>query len=380
MLEQKTFDWLRLALIPEIGARRGKRLLEKFKTPAAILNAPLTALAEVEEIGFSIAKKIVAQKDRVDLTRQLKAIEESESQIIPLESEFYPAQLKAIFDPPLVLFVKGNLLTQDYFSLSLVGTRMSSFYGRAMAEKLSSQLVQRGFTIVSGGARGIDTFSHQAALKAGGRTIAVLGCGLDIVYPPENKKLFTQIAEEGALVSEFPLGTPPNKQNFPLRNRIISGLSLGVVVVEAPPRSGALITATSALEQGRQVFSVPGKADSFTSKGTHQLLREGAKLVESVEDIIEELEPLLRGKLKEFKSQHKEIEGVKKENIKGDLTEEEERICRLLSCQPLSLEELVAANQIPLHKIYALLTRLELKKIIRQSGGQVFALNTISTS
>ena len=167
----------------------------------------------------------------------------------------------------MVLFVKGEILPQDYFSIAIVGTRLASFYGRTMSEKLSRQLVEKGFTIVSGGARGIDTFSHQAALRAKGRTIAVLGCGLDIVYPPENKKLFEEIAEKGAMISEFPLFTKPDKGNFPMRNRIISGLSLGVVVIEAPHKSGALITVTHANEQGREVFSVPGKADSFCKQG-----------------------------------------------------------------------------------------------------------------
>ena len=224
----------------------------------------------------------------------MRLIEKYHVKIITQDDPAYPVNLKNIFDPPLVLFLRGEILPEDDLSIAIVGTRIATIYGMNMARKISSQLGQRGFAIISGGARGIDTAAHQAALVINARTIAVLGCGVDVVYPPENTRLFGQIIKNGALVSEFPMGTLPLGQNFPQRNRIISGLSVGVVVIEAPRKSGALITACSALEQGREVFCVPGQADSFTMKGSHQLLREGAKLVEDVDDIIEEIEPLLR--------------------------------------------------------------------------------------
>jgi DNA processing protein len=374
MSSQELTDWLRLVLTPEIGSRRGKSLLERFKTPKAILEASLEDIAEVENIGREIAKKIVKDRERIDLDRQIKLIERNNVTITPLDSEFYPASLKSIFDPPLVLFVKGEILPQDYFSIAIVGTRLASFYGRTMSEKLSRELTEKGFTIISGGARGIDTFSHQAALRAKGRTLAVLGCGLDIVYPPENKKLFEEIAEKGALISEFPLSTRPDKGNFPMRNRIISGLSLGVVVIEAPHKSGALITVTHATEQGREVFSVPGKADSFVSKGTNQLLREGAKLVENADDIIEELEPILKSKIKELKTNQSEpIQEKQIPLIKPELTEEEARLFDLLSLGPLDLDDIIVKSQLSVSAVSAVLMMLQLKKLVKQSPGKIFA-------
>ncbi len=379
MLTRDLIDWLQLVLIPEIGSRRGKSLLEKFKIPKAILEASLDDIAEVENIGLGVAKKIVEGRKNVDLGRQIKLIEKNNITLIPLDSEFYPTNLKAIFDPPLVLFVKGKILPQDYFSIAIVGTRMSSFYGRTMSEKLSRQLSEKGFTIVSGGARGIDTFSHQAALKTKGRTFAVLGCGLDITYPPENEKLFEEIAKKGALISEFPLSIKPNKQNFPMRNRIISGLSLGVVVIEAPLKSGALITVTHAAEQGREVFSVPGKADSFVSKGTNQLLRDGAKLVESADDIIEELEPILKIKIGEFKTNQPESVEEKPVLAEVQLSDEESKLYNLLSLGPLELDDIIVKSRLPVSAAVSMLTTLQLKKMIKQLPGKIFELTNSDT-
>ena len=287
MLEQKTLDWLRLTLIPEIGPIRGRRLLEKFGQPGKILAASLGEIASV--VGNLPAQAINQQREGVDLDTQLRMIEKYHVRIITQDDLVYPVSLKNIFDPPLVLFLRGKMLPEDDSSIAIVGTRMATIYGINIARKISSQLGQRGFTIISGGARGIDTAVHQAALGINTHTVAVLGCGVDLVYPPENARLFEQVIQKGTLISEFPMGIPPIRQNFPRRNRIISGLSVGVVIIEAPMRSGALITASSALEQGREVFCVPGQANSFTMKGSHQLLKEGAKLVENVDDIIEEI-------------------------------------------------------------------------------------------
>ena len=291
MLEQKTLDWLRLALIPEIGPARVRKLLARFREPGEILTASPGKIASV--LGDSLARVIDQQRKSIDLDRQLYLIEKYQVKIVTQDDPVYPVNLKNIFDPPLVLFLRGKILPEDNFSIAVVGTRIATIYGINMARKISSQLGQRGFTIISGGARGIDTAAHQATLGINARTIAVLGCGVDVVYPSENARLFEQIIQKGGLISELPMETLPLRQNFPRRNRIISGLSVGVVIIEAPRRSGALITASSALEQGREVFCVPGQADSFTMKGSHQLLKEGAKLVEGIDDIIEELEPLL---------------------------------------------------------------------------------------
>jgi len=375
MLSQESIDWLRLVLTPEIGSRRGKSLLEKFKTPKAILEASLCDIAEVENVGRGVAKKIVEGRNKIDLGRHIKLIERNNIELIPLDSEFYPSNLKSIYDPPLALFMKGEMLPQDYFSIAIVGTRLASFYGRTMSEKLSRELAEKGFTIVSGGARGIDTFSHQAALRAKGRTLAVLGCGLDIIYPPENKKLFEEIAEKGAMISEFPLSTRPDKGNFPMRNRIISGLSLGVVVIEAPHKSGALITVAHANEQGREVFSVPGKADSFVSKGTNQLLREGAKLVENADDIIEELEPILKSKIKELKAIPPKAAEEKQLLMKPQLSEEEAKVYSLLSSGFLDFDDIIAKSRLPVSAASAVLTTLEMKKLIRRLPGQQLIRN-----
>jgi DNA processing protein len=373
MLSQELTDWLRLVLTPEIGSRRGKSLLERFITPKAISEASLEDIAEVENVGREVAERIVGGRRRIDLDRQIKLIEKNNVTLIPLDSELYPASLKSIYDPPLVLFVKGEILPQDYFSIAIVGTRLASFYGRAMSEKLSRQLAAKGFTIVSGGARGIDTFSHQAALGTKGRTLAVLGCGLDIAYPPENKKLFEEIAEKGAMVSEFSLSTRPDKGNFPMRNRIISGLSLGVVVIEAPHKSGALITVTHANEQGREVFSVPGHADSFVSKGTNQLLREGAKLVENADDIIEELEPVLKSKIKEFKTNRPQsLQEKQIPLIKPQLSDEEARLFDLISLGPLDLDDIIVKSQSSVSAVSAVLMMLQLKKLVKQLPGKIF--------
>lgn len=372
MLRQDLIDWLRLVLIPEIGSRRGKSLLEKFKTPKAILEASLDDIAEVENLGREVARRVVEGREKIDLGRQIKLIERNNIKLIPLDDESYPFNLKSIYDPPLLLFVKGEVLPQDYFSIAIVGTRLASFYGRTMAEKLSRQLTEKGFTIVSGGARGIDTFSHQSALRAGGRTLSVLGCGLDITYPPENKRLFEEISEKGALISEFPLSIRPDKENFPMRNRIISGLALGVAVIEAPRKSGALITVTHAAEQGREVFSVPGKADSFLSRGTNQLLREGAKLVEDADDIIEELEPVLKSKIKEFKANQPEPLGKRQVLTEPVLSEEESKVYSFLSAGSLDFDDIIVKSHLSVTAASSVLMRLQLKKLIRQLPGKLF--------
>lgn len=285
-------------MVPEIGPIRGKRLIERFHSPDKILGAKEEELLKVEGINRNFARAILAQNKEEELRQQLELIEKYQVKLIPLDASDYPIWLKSIYDPPLVLFVRGEFKEDDEVAIAVVGTRRASCYGVNMTQRLSAQLVQTGFTIVSGGARGIDTASHTTALRLKGRTLCVLGCGVDIAYPAENKRLFDEIIKNGALISEYPLGSMPQRQNFPSRNRIISGLCLGVVVIEAPLRSGALITASCALEQGREVFSLPGEANTFRAKGTHQLLREGAKLVENVDDIIEELAPLLKNRLK----------------------------------------------------------------------------------
>ncbi|MCD6093618.1 MAG: DNA-processing protein DprA [Candidatus Omnitrophica bacterium] len=358
-------NWLKLSLSTQIRAE-GKALIESFKSPEHLFNA---SPREVRQRGFKA--KIAEELQRVkkyDVSKELFLIEKDKIRIITLLDKDYPASLKSIASAPLVLYAQGEVLAQDCFAIAIVGSRLSSFYGIKTAERLSEELSYRGFTIVSGMARGIDTAAHKGALKSGGRTIAVLGCGLDIVYPRENKKLKEEIIHQGAVVSEFPLGTPPERFNFPIRNRIISGLSLGTVVVEAAKHSGALITANYALEQQREVFAVPGHIDSPTSQGTHQILKEGAKLVEDTDDILEELQPVIKSHLRELKK--------KSSSLPPRLNSEEERIYNLLSAsRPKCVDELSKKVAFPPGQVLTILSMLELKKIVKRLPGQRFVKN-----
>jgi DNA processing protein len=280
---------------------------------------------------------------------------------LSLKDKEYPQNLRYIYDPPQTIYVKGSLLLEDNLAIAIVGSRQASYYGLKNAESLAFELAAKGITIVSGLARGIDSAAHQGALKAKGRTIAVLGSGLNKIYPPENKKLAEEIAQNGAVLSEFPLDTPPLKENFPRRNRIISGLSLGVVVVEAAQKSGALITASCALEQGREVFALPGKIDSFTSQGTNDLIKQGAKLIQSSQDIVDELEPL------------RLLSGMPKETQKiPDLPEEESKVYQLLSSEPMHIDELLEKSALSQGKLLTALMKLEYKKLIKELPGKRF--------
>jgi DNA processing protein len=270
----------------------------------------------------------------------------------------------------LVLYIRGEIREDDRLAIGLVGARYPSLYGLSMAERLARDLAAREFTIVSGLARGIDSASHRGALKAGGRTIAVLGSGVDRIYPPENKKLADEIINNGAVISEYPMGTIPDRVNFPKRNRIISGLSLGVCVVEAAQRSGSLITSTFALEQGRLVFAVPGRADSVKSEGTHNLIKEGAILVQDVEDIIKEIEPMLGGlKLIQDKT------ALAKSPLRNpSLPENEAMVLKFISREGLHIDELISKSKLLPGIVNACLLKLQLKGLIKECPGKIYIL------
>jgi DNA processing protein len=282
-------DLILLNMVQDIGYIRLKALLDEFKEPGNILRASLDKLKSVKGIGPAIAQAIKNASTCHDIDKETSLIKKAGISILTLFDDDYPANLKNIYDPPMVLYIKGKLKKKDEFSVAIVGSRKCTYYGINMAEKIAGCLSDHGLTIVSGLARGIDTAAHIGALKTRGRTIAVLGNGLSTIYPPENSLLAERISDNGALISEFPMQALPHKNNFPRRNRIISGLSKGVVVVEAAQKSGALITADFALEQGRDVFAVPGMAERLSSAGTNALIKQGAKLVDSAEDILEEL-------------------------------------------------------------------------------------------
>jgi DNA processing protein len=287
------YDYLGLMSIPGIGEVRFRRLLKHFGSPAAVFDAGLDQLSEVESIGINEARSIKAGYRRDKIEQLIENLEKNEINIVTIDSDIYPVNLKQIYDPPPLLYYKGDISICSDSVIAIVGSRKASAYGKSMAERLTMELVEMGFMIVSGFALGIDTIVHRTALENGGKTAAVLGCGLDIVYPPENRSLFDELIRSGCIISEFTPGTRPEPHNFPKRNRVLSGLASGVVVVEAGQKSGALITARHALEQGREVFAVPGQANSSGSDGTNNLIRQGARLTTKGEDIRSELETQL---------------------------------------------------------------------------------------
>lgn len=357
-------SWIKLNMIKGIGPLRFVTLLKHFGSPQEILSAKASRLSQVKGIGEQIAHSIVELRDKVNVDIELEKIEKEGVRILTLDSEEYPINLKSIWDPPPVLYIKGKITQNDRLAIAMVGSRAATSYGKTVAAKLAEELVQAGFTIISGLARGIDAASHKGAINANGRTIAVLGCGIDVIYPQENKKLFYEIIEHGAVVTEFPFGTPPGKFNFPQRNRIISGLALGTVIVEAPIRSGALITADCALEQNREVFAVPGQIVSKLSKGTHQLIKQGAKLVENAQDIIEELEL--------FSEAIKKTPQIKK-NHKIALSQEEEKIYQLISAtEPKYIDAISYSSQMSPAQVAATLIQLEIKGLVKQLIGKRF--------
>ncbi len=283
-------DWIALKWVEGVGNVGFKALLEAFGSPRQVFDAPFSMIKAVPGIGAKAAHQIKDFADWEKVEKEIECAQRAGIGIITSQDPLYPQRLACIYDNPAYLYVKGSLRDDD-INIAFVGSRTASAHGLFTTERLCRELALRGATIVSGMARGIDSAAHRGALAGRGRTIAVLGCGVDIVYPPENEKLCNDITVNGAVISEFPFGAPPNAPNFPARNRIISGLSLGVVVVEAGEKSGSLITARIALEQGREVFAVPGSIDVSGSRGTNRLIKQGAKLIENIDDILEEILP-----------------------------------------------------------------------------------------
>ncbi|RJO63573.1 MAG: DNA-protecting protein DprA [Candidatus Omnitrophota bacterium] len=354
-----------LNLIGSIGTARLKRLLEIFVCPQEILASSADALTRVSGIGHAIASKITSLKEE-GIAAEIKLAKERGLSILTYEDEGYPLNLKNIFDPPIVLYVKGQIRDDDSRSIAVVGSRRASCYGLTSAERLSGELARLGITVISGMARGIDTFAHKGALKAGGRTLAVMGSGFAHLYPAENKKLAEEISHAGAVISEFPLTALPLKQNFPRRNRLISGLAKGVVVVEAARNSGALITADFALEQGREVFALPGAIDSSLSYGTNELIKQGSRLVTSVNDIIEELFGSLLGE--QFAP--RPLRQCAQE--KQMLSKEESFLYNLISDTPLEMDEIIEKSHMDIATAAGVLLRLEIKNLVQQLPGKQF--------
>ena len=314
-------------------------------------------------------------KREIDFAAIQKVCESQNIRILTYQDVSYPKNLKQIYDPPIILYIKGTIFPEDETALAIVGSRHASPYGMRVAHRFAYELSECGMTIVSGLARGVDAEAHRGTLDARGRTIAVLGCGVDVVYPKENKKLYEQIAESGALISEFPLGAPPMAYHFPRRNRIIAGLSLGVLVVEAHSRSGSLITASLSAEEGREVYVVPGPIDSLNSKGTNRLIQEGAKMVLGSQDIIEDLRLVLKDLTMESAGGDVTIKDNSNEStaiaIEVDALSEDEKVILNLFQEdlPLTIDELLSISQFSFQQLNSLLIQLEIKEKIKKKPG-----------
>lgn len=357
-MEDKKIFSVWLSSVNGIGYKNFVKLVEYFGSPEEVYKASREELSAFLGNGKIYNNIIEAQK--YDPAKYMEKLEKLNINVITLDCDEYPNELKNIFDPPPVLYVRGDIKPQDHLAVAIVGSRNATSYGRHMAEKISYELAQKGVTIVSGMARGIDSFSHKGALKAKGRTIAVLGCGINIPYPKENEKLMYEIIENGAVISEFPLNYAPLPGNFPARNRIISGLSLGVLVVEAGIKSGSLITVKFALEQGREIFAIPGNATSAYSKGTNELIKQGAKLVNSVNDILEEFN--LRIDIKERIN----------DSTINTLKSEEKKIYEYISNCPRDINEIIEYSGLQAGKVNYILSILIMKDLIIKMPGNKY--------
>lgn len=352
--------WVGFNIVPAIGPARTKALLDFF---GDLETAWMAGVDELKAAGLDrrSVENLLQYRQKLDLDRELARIQAAGIRVLTWEDPDYPPLLRHVHNPPVLLYVRGELKPADEWAVAVVGTRRASVYGREVTRRLAGDLAANGITIVSGLARGIDTQAHKAALEAGGRTIAVLGHGLDQVYPAENARLAQEIVRHGALVTEYPLGTPPEGGNFPARNRIISGLSLGTLVVEAGEGSGALITADFALEQGREVFAVPGNIFHRGAAGTNRLIQQGAKAVTRVEDILEELNLTMV-------AQHREVQAIVPEN------ETEALLLQHLSEEPIHVDELKRESGLPITTVSSTLALMELKGMVRQVGGMNYVL------
>jgi DNA processing protein len=362
--------FIALNLIEGIGPVRARSLLEHFGDAPKILAASKSALLRVRNIGDDLAEKIASWEKSVDLPGELKRIADFGCHVLISSDENYPPLLREIYDPPLVLYVKGALTAKDRNGVALVGSRMTTHYGIEAARKLAYQLAYLGVTVVSGGARGIDTAAHQGALSGKGRTIAVLGTGINLVAPSENAELFERIAANGAVITQFPFNRPADKQSFPIRNRIVAGMTLGTVVVEANLTSGALITANFANEYGRQIFAVPGRIDSPRSKGCHDLIKKGAKLCEGVEDILSEFEYL-------FPASNRPPSAAETGVLPAlELNDNEQKIFATVSLEDeTSIDEIIRASGLPSSAVNVALFSLEMKRLVKQLPGKLFVRN-----
>ncbi|MDD4356489.1 MAG: DNA-processing protein DprA [Smithellaceae bacterium] len=378
MIQDDLKYWMALKSIDGIGNASFGPLLKRFRSPADVFSAPLDDLSGIPGISKNSALAIKAFKNWDQILRQMDLLEKMGADIITCLDECYPPNLLNIYDSPVFLFVLGHL-PKDMIPVAIVGSRNATAYGRYTTDRISRELALRGITIVSGMARGIDSCAHRGALAARGNTIAVLGSGLDVIYPLDNKKLFDAISQNGAVISEYPLGTQPIPYHFPARNRIISGISYGVVVVEAGQKSGSLITASLAMEQGRDVFAIPGAIDSAHSRGTNSLIKQGAKLIDTIDDILEDIFPQLeRPSIQPMQKQQEMFPDtfLEKDTVKNSdpLPPPSKEILKTLSQKKIHADDIIAVAGLPPAEVLSMLITLELKGIIEQHPGKYFSL------
>jgi DNA processing protein len=371
-----------------VGPKTFMRLKEHFGSVDEILGASESQLLEVEDIGKKTAASILKATE-YDPRPDMEEAARCDVQILSQESPQYPEALKKTFDPPIALYVKGTLHPADNIGIAIVGTRRTSQYGKSQAERFASRLGRIGFCVVSGLARGVDSFAHKGSLAVGARTLAVLGSGLSHIYPEENRDLAAEITRNGAIISEFPMRTMPSRENFPRRNRIIAGLSLGTLVVEAPKRSGALITARYANELGREIFAIPGRIDQQNASGVNHLIASGqAKLVQNMDDILEELGPLA-DELKAAAvapASHKfnlEVEdessddgsslGVESSEVLNNVADKEARILEAIATETVHIDDIAARTGYPIGQISSTLMVMQIKRLVKSHKGQFYS-------
>ncbi len=362
---QTPLDWLALYLVKGLGNVGALNLLEKFDGPEKIFSADYDELIKVEGVNKKGAWGIVNRQFAIDPEYELERVEKCNARVITYSDPEYPDSLRQIHDPPIILYAKGRRIPKDLLFVAVVGSRNPTHYGLETAKRIGAGLAKNGVGVVSGLARGIDGIAQWACIKSGGFSIGVIGTGIDIAYPSSNRKLFEEIVNKGTIISEFPVGTKPEPRNFPIRNRIISGISAGVVVVEATRKSGSLITAAQALDQGRDIFAVPGSINSLRSTGTHFLIKQGAKLVENVQDILEEIGNLGPIGLKREEEQSPE---------KGQesLSDNEKVIYSILGDYPMHIDEIVRSAKLEPGLVLSMLLQMELEGLVKQLPGKMF--------
>ena len=404
MLSDEAKSLIHLSIIPGVGDRTIRCLLTAFGSAEKALTATFEELVQIKGLARNMCRSVVEGKSRVAINEELELIQAHDCHLVTIYDSAYPLLLKQIDDPPLLLYVRGELGPSDALSVAVVGSRSPTNYGKTISRQLSHQLADQGVTVISGLARGIDTCAHQGVLEAGGRTIAVMGNGLSQIYPDENKDLADAIAESGAVVSEFPMNMPPIAKNFPRRNRVISGICSGTVVVEASDRSGSLITARCAAEQGREVFAVPGQIFSKLSKGTHQLINQGATLVNTIDDLLDVLPPQFLKSARPFPptrpspnqndSSPQQVTtdvsvAIAAHDMSSSCLEKSPENPPVRASQQLSIDELTVleaiatpfshidqiarTTELPINKVSGALVMLELKGIVQQLPGKQFA-------